>query len=93
MVRYMQVEQLMERGADVTAKDKRGISALHYAAGQGRLEIIKLLWSKGVDLDSDDPGEAGPLPEWSEGSGNQGSSSPAWEKGPAIRTPANTLHI
>lgn len=40
----------------MTAKDKKGVSALHYAAGQGRLEVIKFLYSKGVDLDSDDPG-------------------------------------
>lgn len=51
-----QVEELMDMGAELTAKDKRGISALHYACGQGRLEIVKYLWSKGVDLDSDDPG-------------------------------------
>ena len=43
-------------GADVTAKDKKGISALHYAAGQGRLEVLQYLWSKGLDLDADDPG-------------------------------------
>ncbi len=43
-------------GAELTAKDKKGISALHYACGQGRLDVVKFLWSKGVDLDSDDPG-------------------------------------
>lgn len=52
----MQVQQLLEMGADVTAKDKRGISALHYASGQGRLEVLQYLWSKGLDLDADDPG-------------------------------------
>ena len=51
-----QVQQLLEMGADVTAKDKRGISALHYASGQGRLEVLQFLWSKGLDLDADDPG-------------------------------------
>ena len=42
----------------MTAKDKKGISALHYAAGQGRLEVLQYLWSKGLDLDADDPGAA-----------------------------------
>ena len=45
-------------GADIGAKDKRGISALHYASGQGRLEVLQFLWSKGLDLDADDPGAA-----------------------------------
>ncbi len=48
----------MDMGADLTAKDKKGISALHYACGQGRLEVVKFLWSKGLDLDPDDPGAA-----------------------------------
>lgn len=65
--KYMQVQQLLEMGADVGAKDKKGISALHYASGQGRLEVLQFLWSKGLDLDADDPGKlpflqsAGPL--------------------------------
>ncbi len=56
----MQVQQLLEMGADVTAKDKKGISALHYASGQGRLEVLQFLWSKGLDLDADDPGRSTP---------------------------------
>ncbi|BDA45387.1 probable serine/threonine-protein phosphatase 6 regulatory ankyrin at N-terminal half [Coccomyxa sp. Obi] len=55
------VEELTNMGAELTAKDKKGISALHYACGQGRLEVVKFLWSKGVDLDSDDPGGRNPL--------------------------------
>jgi hypothetical protein len=55
-----QVEELMDMGADLTAKDKKGISALHYACGQGRLEVVKFLWSKGVDLDLEDPGTCSP---------------------------------
>ncbi len=45
-------------GADIGAKDKRGISALHYASCQGRLEVLQFLWSKGLELDADDPGAA-----------------------------------
>ncbi len=52
----LQVQQLLEMGADVHAKDKSGISALHYASGQGRLEVLQFLWSRGLDLDADDPG-------------------------------------
>ena len=44
----------------MTAKDKKGISALHYASGQGRLEVLQFLWSKGLDLDADDPGVHNP---------------------------------
>ena len=55
---HLQVQQLLEMGADIGAKDKRGISALHYASGQGRLEVLQFLWSKGLDLDADDPGAA-----------------------------------
>ena len=51
-----QVQQLLETGADVAARDKRGVGALHYAAGQGRLEVVKYLWSKGLDIDAEDPG-------------------------------------
>ena len=54
----LQVQQLLEMGADICAKDRRGISALHYASGQGRLEVVQFLWSKGLDLDADDPGAA-----------------------------------
>ena len=46
-------------GANITATDKRKISALHYACGQGRLAVVKFLWSRGTELDYEDPGEAG----------------------------------
>ena len=52
----LQVQQLVEMGADAGARDKRGVGALHYACGQGRLEVVKFLWSKGLDLDAEDPG-------------------------------------
>ena len=43
-------------GAEATACDKRRVSALHYACGQGRLEVVRFLWSRGVELDAEDPG-------------------------------------
>jgi ankyrin repeat protein len=51
-----QVKVLLERGASLIARDKRGLGPLHFAAGRGRLAVVELLWSKGVDLDADSPG-------------------------------------
>lgn len=51
----LQVKELLDRGADLNATDKRKIGALHYACGQGRLEVVKFLRSKGVQLDVEDP--------------------------------------
>ena len=51
------VKQLIEKGADPTAVDKRQVSALQYACAQGRLEVVRFLWTKGVELDGEDPGE------------------------------------
>lgn len=47
---------LLDRGANITAADKQGVSALHFACGQGRLEVVKFLWSRGAELDGEDPG-------------------------------------
>lgn len=54
----MQVKGLLDKGANSGAIDKKGISALHFACGQGRLEVVKFLWSRGVELDCEDPGKA-----------------------------------
>lgn len=43
-------------------KDKKGISALHRAAGQGRLDLVKLLIEAGADVNL--PSQAYPVPEW-----------------------------
>lgn len=51
----LQVKELVDRGVDLHATDKRKTSALHYACGQGRLEVVKFLFSKGLELDSEDP--------------------------------------
>lgn len=48
---------LLEQGADPESTDKRKVSALHYACGQGRLEVIKFLWTRGIELDAEDPGD------------------------------------
>ena len=43
-------------GAEVTARDKKGYTPLHFAAGQGRLDIVKFLWSKAAETEAEDPG-------------------------------------
>ena len=48
------VVELVKREADVKAKDKKKVSALHYACGRGRLEVVKYFQTKGVDLDVED---------------------------------------
>jgi ankyrin repeat protein len=42
------VKQLLEKGADVNAKNKYGGTALMYASYQGHEEIVKLLKSYGA---------------------------------------------
>lgn len=41
---------LVENGADVNIKDYYGMTALHYGATWGRLEIIQLLIERGAEL-------------------------------------------
>jgi hypothetical protein len=54
------VKGLLERGADPKAVDKKNVSALHFACGQGRQGVVQFLWSRGVELDSEDPGHSFP---------------------------------
>lgn len=53
----VQVEALLERGADIDCRDKRKLTPAHYAAAHGHVAVIKLLWSKGADLDAESPSE------------------------------------
>lgn len=52
----MQTKKLLEMGAEVTARDKKGYTPLHFAAGQGRLDIVNFLWSKAAETEAEDPG-------------------------------------
>ena len=47
---FEQVEQLLSQGIDVNQTDDEGYSALHAAAENDYLEIVKLLIQKGADL-------------------------------------------
>jgi ankyrin repeat protein len=40
---------LLERGADPNAKNDDGWTPLHIAAGEGHVEIVKLLLERGAD--------------------------------------------
>lgn len=46
------VRALLEAGADVAAKTKRGLSSLHFAARTGRADVCRLLLLYGADLHS-----------------------------------------
>jgi ankyrin repeat protein len=48
------VTSLIERGANVNAKDEEGATPLMIAAGMGRVEMVKLLLSKGADVNARD---------------------------------------
>ena len=43
-------ELLIEKGADIDAKDKTGSTALMWAARDNSLEMVKLLIEKGADV-------------------------------------------
>ena len=43
---------LIDKGAEVTAKDSRGWTPLHYAAVYGHIEIVRLLCDRGADVEA-----------------------------------------
>lgn len=45
---------LIDRGADVNAKDKLGLTALHKAAFKGRTKIVRLMAKEGAEIDAED---------------------------------------
>ena len=57
------VKQHLADGADVNAKDKYGLTPLHYAAWQGRNEIVELLTANGADVNAKDVDGGTPLHE------------------------------
>ena len=55
------VELLLDNNANISAVDKRGVSALHLAAGFGYSEVISLLVSRGMNVDTKDSFSRSPL--------------------------------
>ena len=45
------MQQLLQGGQKINAKDKQGNTALHYAARRGNLEAVKLLLESGADME------------------------------------------
>ena len=48
------IQDLIERGADVDAKDNNGWTPLHWASDSNHIEIAKLLIDRGADVDAKD---------------------------------------
>ena len=55
------IQDLIEKGADVEAKDKWGSTPLHFASGNNHIEIAKLLLDRGADVKAKDNGGQTPL--------------------------------
>ncbi len=55
------IQDLLERGADVNAKDNIGSSTLHWASSMNELEIAKLLIDRGADVKAKDDWGKTPL--------------------------------
>jgi uncharacterized protein len=49
-----EVDDLLNRGASLTARSDKGKTPLHYAAANGRVEVVQLLLSKGAEVDPRD---------------------------------------
>jgi len=60
--RFDIAKALIERGANVGAKDGRGLMALHFAAIRGRDQAAALLIASGADIDPQDG--VGNTPLW-----------------------------
>lgn len=64
------VQKLLDQGVSADTKDERGISALHYAVGVNRLDILKLLMDKRADPKVEDP-QGNTLLHYAAGYGHQ----------------------
>lgn len=51
----------LENGGDVNAKDKRGSTAIHYAAHRGSVDMMEYLFDNGADLNAANVSRSTPL--------------------------------
>lgn len=58
---WQNVNQLIQNGADVNAKDKYGLTPMHGAVEKGNLEMVKLLIKNGAVVNAKDNDEKTPL--------------------------------
>ncbi len=56
VLNLLQAQHLVQTGADIAPRDKQRLSALHFAAAHGHLDLVSFLWSKGAELDWESPG-------------------------------------
>jgi len=54
---------LIDKGADIDARDREGAGPLHYAAAIGHLAVAALLVEKGAQVSASDDGSAQPIHE------------------------------
>ncbi len=67
------VKTLIEHGADLQARTKKGFSALHFAAREGDLDVARLLLAAGVDINIRSQPAAAPA-----GAGRGGGRKGRW---------------
>src|SRR4051812_29831693 len=55
------IDLLVQKGADMNAKDYKGCTILHEAAGSGCIDTVAYLLSKGIEINTKDSKGATPL--------------------------------
>lgn len=58
------IQELLDHGADINAKDDYGFTALTKAAWHGYTEVVKLLLEKGADINAKDTALIKAVPSW-----------------------------